>query len=703
MTEVSSMDVTEPCSPGHTTSEFVTSSYVVGNGSAGDISAALIANSGALDASYMSHTKLEPWMGYDTSGNDIIYNEHSHRQTSATAIYPQLTPTPDAPLCCNDTLSYSGPSSLQLHTNEPTCLSVERTYSPGVARSDSGCDVGGGPLGLAPGSNQSASGYFSPAAGSPAAAAATTITGGGMGSSSSGCSPWRLHYQATSALSGYSSPGLSVSRTPSTTSLSRNDSDAGSSQYSIPTSPTPQLQPLQHCQSPSASPSPLRQDRLYHHHHPHYHQHIQQTQPLNLTPACDLAQEDRTAAGVGACLGVQATVNRQQLINSPCPVCGDKISGFHYGIFSCESCKGFFKRTVQNKKNYVCLRGASCPVTIVTRKKCPACRFDKCLNMGMKLEAIREDRTRGGRSTYQCTYTGPSSAPVSGPPTDLTPINLLSSVKQEPPDVGRCVAPSPTDTLRPSTPPLLKQICEVEYLWHRSTSERMPEEGRRGLVGDYHVRKRDAADYHALCNMADHRLYKIVKWCKSLPVFKNIHIDDQTVLLINTWCQLLLLTCCFRSVDTPGRIRISHDRQLTVEEASHIGVGRCVERMLGLTEQLCRLKVDYYEYIALKVIVLLSSSGESSVLKEPQQVATSRELVLQALQQYTMSHYPHMPSKFGELLLRIPDIERACQLGKELMAVQQAASADLSSAPSTADACGGEATFDILFELLRGD
>ena len=52
---------------------------------------------------------------------------------------------------------------------------------------------------------------------------------------------------------------------------------------------------------------------------------------------------------------VQPGISRQQLINSPCPVCGDKISGFHYGIFSCESCKGFFKRTVQNKKNYQCL------------------------------------------------------------------------------------------------------------------------------------------------------------------------------------------------------------------------------------------------------------------------------------------------------------------------------------------------------------
>ena len=88
----------------------------------------------------------------------------------------------------------------------------------------------------------------------------------------------------------------------------------------------------------------------------------------------------------GTALSVPPGVSRQQLINSPCPICGDKISGFHYGIFSCESCKGFFKRTVQNKKNYQCLRGSACPVSISTRKKCPACRFNKCLTTGMKLE-----------------------------------------------------------------------------------------------------------------------------------------------------------------------------------------------------------------------------------------------------------------------------------------------------------------------------
>ena len=31
-----------------------------------------------------------------------------------------------------------------------------------------------------------------------------------------------------------------------------------------------------------------------------------------------------------------------------------------------------------------------------------------------------------------------------------------------------------------------------------------------------------------------------MKWCKSLPLFKNILIDDQIALLINAWCETLL-------------------------------------------------------------------------------------------------------------------------------------------------------------------
>lgn len=69
-----------------------------------------------------------------------------------------------------------------------------------------------------------------------------------------------------------------------------------------------------------------------------------------------------------------------------CPVCGDKVSGYHYGLLTCESCKGFFKRTVQNKKVYTCVADRSCHIDKTQRKRCPFCRFQKCLEVGMKLE-----------------------------------------------------------------------------------------------------------------------------------------------------------------------------------------------------------------------------------------------------------------------------------------------------------------------------
>ncbi len=74
-----------------------------------------------------------------------------------------------------------------------------------------------------------------------------------------------------------------------------------------------------------------------------------------------------------------------------CPVCGDKVSGYHYGLLTCESCKGFFKRTVQNKKVYTCVADRSCVIDKTQRKRCPYCRFQKCLDVGMKLEGRSND------------------------------------------------------------------------------------------------------------------------------------------------------------------------------------------------------------------------------------------------------------------------------------------------------------------------
>lgn len=53
---------------------------------------------------------------------------------------------------------------------------------------------------------------------------------------------------------------------------------------------------------------------------------------------------------------------------------------------------------------------------------------------------------------------------------------------------------------------------------------------------------------------------------------------------------------------------------------------------------------------------------DASELREPEKVRASQEKALQALQAYTLAHYPDSPAKFGELLLRIPDLQRTCQV-----------------------------------------
>ncbi|XP_016127924.1 nuclear receptor subfamily 6 group A member 1-B-like [Sinocyclocheilus grahami] len=81
-----------------------------------------------------------------------------------------------------------------------------------------------------------------------------------------------------------------------------------------------------------------------------------------------------------------------------CLICGDRASGLHYGIISCEGCKGFFKRSICNKRIYRCNRDKNCQMSRKQRNRCQYCRLQKCLQMGMNRKAIREDGMPGGRN-----------------------------------------------------------------------------------------------------------------------------------------------------------------------------------------------------------------------------------------------------------------------------------------------------------------
>lgn len=105
--------------------------------------------------------------------------------------------------------------------------------------------------------------------------------------------------------------------------------------------------------------------------------HLQQHNIQNTT----LDSIDPIGSPQGSQSGSQ---NGQQ--NIECIVCGDKSSGKHYGQFTCEGCKSFFKRSVRRNLTYSCRANRQCPIDQHHRNQCQYCRLRKCLKMGMRRE-----------------------------------------------------------------------------------------------------------------------------------------------------------------------------------------------------------------------------------------------------------------------------------------------------------------------------
>lgn len=83
------------------------------------------------------------------------------------------------------------------------------------------------------------------------------------------------------------------------------------------------------------------------------------------------------------------TAEENSASQSNCQVCGDESSGNHYGVQSCEGCKGFFRRSIQKLMKYQCSKDGKCEISKVNRNRCQYCRFKKCLAVGMSRDSVR--------------------------------------------------------------------------------------------------------------------------------------------------------------------------------------------------------------------------------------------------------------------------------------------------------------------------
>jgi len=95
-------------------------------------------------------------------------------------------------------------------------------------------------------------------------------------------------------------------------------------------------------------------------------------------------EEDDDMVSAGSSRGRSREAN----LIAQCLVCGGKAAAHqHYGAVCCYSCRAFFRRGIS--RAYSCVRGdMSCQVNSITRTNCKKCRFDRCLEVGMRPELV---------------------------------------------------------------------------------------------------------------------------------------------------------------------------------------------------------------------------------------------------------------------------------------------------------------------------
>ncbi|KAI6214521.1 hypothetical protein M3Y94_00278200 [Aphelenchoides besseyi] len=81
-----------------------------------------------------------------------------------------------------------------------------------------------------------------------------------------------------------------------------------------------------------------------------------------------------------------------------CLVCDEKnTAARHYNSVCCSGCKGFFRRSVRFRRQYVCAYDKHCSIKREYRNCCRACRFQKCLDIGLDPLMVHSDRSCDNR------------------------------------------------------------------------------------------------------------------------------------------------------------------------------------------------------------------------------------------------------------------------------------------------------------------
>lgn len=253
-----------------------------------------------------------------------------------------------------------------------------------------------------------------------------------------------------------------------------------------------------------------------------------------------------------------------------CAVCGDTAACQHYGVRTCEGCKGFFKRTVQKGSKYVCLADKACPVDKRRRNRCQFCRFQKCLVVGMVKEVVRTDSLKGRRGRLPSKPKSPQESPPS------PPVSMITALVRAHVD---------------STP----DIANLDYSHYRDPSPNEPIVAEADKVQQF---------YNLLATSVD-----VIKYfAEKLPGFSELHAEDQELLFQSASLELFVLRLAYRARHDDTKMTFCNGLVLHKYQCQR-SFGDWLNGILEFSKSLHGMEIDISAFSCLCALTLVTGKG----------------------------------------------------------------------------------------------